>query len=268
IALIDAPQFEAALLNLVINARDAMKEHGGRLTITTDLVEIDQRRASIMSGIAPGRYVAVSVEDTGEGMSPDVMARAFEPFYTTKDVGKGTGLGLSQVYGFVTQSGGHVEIDSKVGRGTTVSFYLPAVAGVEADDASEHSQDVKVTSVGTVLVVEDDPDVLQVAIETLRALGYDVLTADDGVSALQMLTRDQHIDVLFSDIVMPRGMSGVELARRARRIRPGLKVLLASGYPMATLSAEHGLAGDFSFVSKPYRWTELQERLRQLQATE
>jgi PAS domain S-box-containing protein len=264
ITLVDAPQFEAALLNLLINARDAMPQ-GGRLSITTDFVDVDAKHASRMSGIAPGRYVAVNVADTGIGMTPEVAARVFEPFYTTKEVGKGTGLGLSQVYGFVTQSGGHVEIDSQIGRGTTVSLYLPAAEGAEAEDRSEHGEDAATSSAGTVLVVEDDPDVLQVAIETLHALGYDVLTAGDGVAALQMLTRDQHIDVLFSDIVMPRGMSGVELAHRARRIRPGLKVLLASGYPMTTLSAEHGLDSAFSFVSKPYRWTELQERLRQLQ---
>lgn len=256
---VDAAQFEAALLNLVVNARDAVGD-GGRLKISTDAVEVDAARAARMSGIEPGPYVVVSVHDNGAGMTPDVVERAFEPFFTTKETGKGSGLGLSQVYGFVTQSQGHVELRSVPGQGTTVSLYLPAAppeAGAEGQRPKQRGD-----SAGTVLVVEDDPEVLEVAVATLRSLGYDVLTAADGESALAVLRRGQPIDVLFSDVVMPKGMNGVELARRACALRPELRVVLASGYPMSALSAEHGLDGQFSFLSKPYRWTELQEKLR------
>lgn len=264
VTLLDSPQFEAALLNLVVNARDAMPD-GGKVTISTAVVEIAADRARKMSGMQPGRSVAVTVTDTGAGMSPEVRERAFEPFYTTKDVGKGSGLGLSQVYGFVIQSGGHVELASGPGRGTAVTIYLPTAKG-EAAELPQAAAAQRRKSAGTVLIVEDDPDVLDSAVSTLRSLGYDVLTAGDGESALATLTREQEIDVLFSDIVMPRGMNGVELARRACSLRPRLKVLLASGYPMSSLSTEHGFNEQFSFLSKPYRWTELQDRLRAMAA--
>jgi CheY-like chemotaxis protein len=262
---LDGPQFESALLNLVINARDAMPD-GGRVRMTTAIAEIGAERAGTMSGIQPGRYVALTVADAGTGMTPAVRERAFEPFYTTKDTGKGSGLGLSQVYGFTVQSGGHVALESVEGQGTSVTMYLPISAHDEAADASNEAQALRGTSVGTVLIVEDDPDVLDSAVSTLRSLGYDVLTAGDGESALSTLRREQHVDVLFSDVVMPRGMSGVELARRACGLRPDLKVLLASGYPMSSLSTEHSFNDQFSFLSKPYRWTELQDKLRAMGA--
>ena len=261
-AHVDAPQFEAMLLNLAVNARDAMPR-GGRLKIAMELVEIGAARAADMSGIKPGSYVVVAVKDTGEGMPPEVRARAFEPFFTTKDVGKGSGLGLSQVYGFVAQSGGHVEISSEVGAGTTVTIYLPAVTDPIAAEAAAHTARPGGPA-GTVLVVEDDAEVLQVAVETLRALGYDVLTASDGPSALNKLRLGRTIDVLFTDVVMPKGMSGIELARRARELNPELRILLASGYPASALSAEHGLTDEFSFLSKPYRWSDLSDRIRSM----
>jgi PAS domain S-box-containing protein len=263
-ANVDAPQFEAALLNLVVNARDAMAR-GGRLRISTGLEEITAARGSAISGgLEASPYAVVKVEDTGEGMSHDVRARAFEPFFTTKEVGKGSGLGLSQVYGFVAQSGGSVELASQLGHGTIVTIYLPAVL-----DAIDAESDDQGDSVGTVLVVEDDPEVLQVAVETLRALGYDVMTAPDGPSALNKLRRNPNsVDVLFSDVVMPKGMSGIELARQARALCPELHVLLASGYPMSALSAEHGLTGEFSFLSKPYRWNELSDRIRSIRSSD
>jgi PAS domain S-box-containing protein len=264
-ANIDAPQFETALLNLVVNARDAMPQ-GGRLLITTALGSIDRRHARAMSDVTAGDYVSVSVADTGEGMSPTVLARACEPFFTTKEVGKGSGLGLSQVYGFVTQSGGQVAIDSTEDSGTTVTLYLPA----ETPAAEPHpgiAQPENRAASGRVLVVEDDPEVLDVAVETLRRMGYEVFTAPDGPAALAVLRRDADIDILFSDIVMPGGMNGVELARNAIRLRPQLRVLLVSGYPMPRLSDAQlrDTGGEFAFLSKPYRSTDLAEALHTLQ---
>ncbi len=250
---IDATQFEAALLNLVINARDAMPE-GGALRVGTNNFDVKPGDGAAASGIAPGAYAVVSVRDTGAGMTPEVVAHAFEPFFTTKDAGRGSGLGLSQVYGFVSQSGGHVTIDSAPGEGTVVRLFLPD-GGMAAREPLRRRG-------GTVLVVEDDPDVLQSTVEMVRGLGYEVLTAGDAIDALAMLRREASIDVLFSDIVMPRGMNGVELAREARKLRPELRVLLSSGYANAVLAAEHGLTPDFSFIGKPYRWPDLAEKLR------
>jgi PAS domain S-box-containing protein len=263
-ATIDAQQFETALLNLVVNARDAMPA-GGSLTIATRLATIDEARARTMSDIVPGRYVEVSVSDTGEGMSLEIIGRAFEPFFTTKEVGKGSGLGLSQVYGFVVQSGGHVAIDSAPGAGTTVILFLPAAElDRAADPAHPAAQAKPMTS--KILVVEDDPDVLEVAVESLRMMGYEVLTAPDGPSALSVLRRDPDIRILLSDIVMPNGMNGVELAREAVRLRPELRVLLASGYPMTAQPRGGGrsVLDEFPFLSKPYRSSQLAEALRAL----
>ena len=267
IANIDGAQFETALLNLVVNARDAMPRHG-ILRISTGATRIDAARARLMSDIAPGEYGTVSISDTGDGMSPEIQSRAFEPFFTTKDIGKGSGLGLSQVYGFVTQSGGHVALKSQPGTGTTVTLYLPAAQGLAAGETAERAAQEKSASLGRVLVVEDDPDVLDVTVETVRNLGYEVLTAPDGRSALSVLRRDPQIDVLFTDIVMPGGMDGAELARTATRLRPELHILLASGYPKSALSSEHGISadGDFPFLSKPYRRSELAEKLRKIAA--
>ena len=264
-ASIDAPQFEAALLNLVVNARDAMPG-AGKLRIATGKKTVGAAEARRMSGIAPGDFVTVAVADTGEGMSRDVLTRVFEPFFTTKEVGKGSGLGLSQVYGFVTQSGGHVAIDSKPGVGTTVTLYLPAVSPAATGLQTTRPDAVRAPA-GRILVVEDDPEVLDVAVEMLRGFGYEVLTAPDGPSALAVLRRDAEIDVLFTDIVMPRGINGVELAREARRLRPNVRVLLASGYPASILAADHGASddGEFAFLGKPYRRAELADKLRALQ---
>jgi PAS domain S-box-containing protein len=250
---IDATQFEAALLNLLINARDAMPK-GGRLHIGTSNIEVKPGDADAGVGIAPGGYTAITVRDTGTGMTPEVVARAFEPFFTTKEIGRGSGLGLSQVYGFVRQSGGHVTIDSTPGEGTTVRLLLPTPVAAGQEQLQRRA--------GTVLVVEDDPDVLQSTVEMVRGLGYDVLTAGDAVDALSMLKGSIAIDVLFSDIVMPRGMNGVELAREARKLRPELRVVLSSGYANTVLTREHGLTPDFSFIGKPYRWPDLAEKLR------
>jgi len=244
---VDAPEFEAALLNLVVNARDAMPD-GGCITLSTreHVQKVAEGRRQ------PGRYVLVTVEDTGTGMAPEVAEHAMEPFFTTKEVGKGSGLGLSQVYGFAVQSGGDVTIDSVVGEGTTISFYLPVSDGVGKLGEGDTGAPVKV------LLVEDDPDVQAMAIEALRFLGYAVLTADEGQSALEILARDPGIQILFTDVVMPRGMSGVDLYREARRLRPALRVLLASGYARGQLPT---IPDDCDFIAKPYRIEDLKARL-------
>lgn len=258
--LVDAARFEASLLNLVVNARDAMPD-GGKLVISTE--NVDLARGEI-GHLAPGPYVKVSVTDSGTGMAPEVMQRAFEPFFTTKEVGKGTGLGLSQVYGFITQSGGEVQVRSEPGLGTTVSMLLPAGEHATEGDGSTRHEEHNPPPVDTVLVVDDEPDLLDVAGELFRSLGYEVLTAADAAQALRILGQRNDIGILFSDVVMPGGMSGIELARQARARRPVLRVLLASGYPLAALQAAHSDLAEFELMSKPYRMGDLVARLRNL----
>jgi CheY-like chemotaxis protein len=237
-----------------------MDGRGGRITIETRNVALDEQRAAALGELEPGDYVVVSVGDTGAGMTEEVRARAIEPFYTTKDVGKGSGLGLSQVYGFARQSRGQIEIETAVDRGTTVRIYLPRSAAAAGADAGSGRRGERRTS--TILVVEDDPDVLDVAVESLRSLGYNVLSAANAVEALTILERDLPIDLLFSDVIMPRGMSGVELARAARQRRPSLRVLLASGYTREVLKGEDAESGDLGFIAKPYQIAQLAETLR------
>ncbi len=262
-AQIDPAQFETAMLNLVINSRDAMAG-GGRITIETSNVILDRLDVANNPELTAGPFVTIAVSDSGSGMTPEVLARAFDPFFTTKEVGKGSGLGLSQVYGFAKTAGGHVKIYSEFGVGTTVKLYLPKSSdrpvmpeiGVETASlrpASGHE---------TILVVEDDEDVLVVASESLRELGYQVVTAGNAAQALEILRGDQSVDLLLSDVIMPGGMNGVQLTVEARRIRPELKVLLTSGYTAAALSLEHGLPDNLNVVEKPYRREELAKKLR------
>jgi signal transduction histidine kinase len=257
---IDPAQFEAGMLNLIVNARDAMPT-GGTLSITTRNIAIAADDPAFADDIAPGQYVVVAIADTGIGMKPETLERAFEPFYTTKEVGKGSGLGLSQLYGFVRQSGGTARIASKIGGGTTVTIYLPKTAR-EAAQPEPASPPAKAKGSETVLVVEDDPDVLDIAVETLSELGYRILVAYDGVEAMAILERDEPIDLLFTDIVMPYGISGIQLARQARKLRQDIKVLLTSCYTMQILSAEYGAEKEFTIIGKPYRQAELAEHVR------
>jgi PAS domain S-box-containing protein len=259
---VDAPQFESALLNLIVNARDAMP-NGGSLKIVTGNVTLSEQD-SASSPLQPGQYVSIAVQDTGVGMTPDIVNRVFEPFFTTKEIGKGTGLGLSQVYGFVTQSGGTIKIDSTPDQGTRVTMLLPAQesGGEEAEEEIETERPAR-DSAGTVLIVEDEPAVLEVASDIFDSLGYDVVTATDANEAIKVLDGNPAIDILFSDVIMPNGMNGVELSRKAREMRSDLKILLASGYPMSALPSD-GLGAGVSFISKPYRWTELADKLRVL----
>ena len=260
VSSIDQTQFQSALLNLVVNARDAMEQTGGTVTIETRNCEIDEDRARSLGEIPAGSYVMVAVHDNGTGMTPETKARAIEPFYTTKQPGKGSGLGLSQIYGFLRQSNGQIEIESAVGQGTTVRMLLPKLAdqGSESEKAAGEAR-----RNGSVLITEDDPDVLTVAVETLRALGYEVYSAANASEAMTILRRDTPIDVLFTDIVMPNGMDGLELARKAKQLRPGIRVLLASGYSRPGYEIE----ADAKFIPKPYQMPELARQLEAMIAS-
>jgi PAS domain S-box-containing protein len=260
---IDAARLEAALLNLVVNARDAMPD-GGQIAIATGNVDLSERQ---VNSLAQGAYVCISVADTGTGMTPEVAARVFEPFFTTKEVGKGTGLGLSQVYGFITQSGGDVLIKSTPGKGTAIHLYLPAVEAPGITEGDTHqaeggSWSGKGPDTDKVLIVEDEPDLLSMASELFRNLGYEVLTASNGNDALAILQRSPDIDVLFTDVMMPNGMDGLELARITRASYPDIKILVASGYPPPVLKAKSQSIDDFTFMRKPYRLAELAKKLR------
>jgi signal transduction histidine kinase len=257
---IDAPQFETAVLNLVVNARDAMPD-GGRLEISTSNEVIDAERARRVAELTAGDYVVVSVSDTGTGMDPDVVAHAFEPFFTTKEVGKGTGLGLSQVYGFIKQSGGHVEIETRPGKGTTFRLYLPRCHDVQqAVDPEVAAPRAPPTGHETVLVVEDNAEVLELAVNTISDLGYRVLTASDGRAALDVVRSEEPIDLLFSDVVMPGGINGFELINQARGIRDGLKALVTSGY--ANVHRPGTNRPDVPLLLKPYRRSDLANCIR------
>jgi PAS domain S-box-containing protein len=254
---VDPAQFEAAVMNLVINARDAMPR-GGCLRLITRVITTEQIPADL--DVEPGEYVAFTVEDNGEGMTPEVAARAFEPFFTTKEIGKGTGLGLSTVYGFAKQSGGGVHIDSVLRTGTRVTLYLPTAPFIAGDSQQDRTTDEPQQGAGSVLVVEDDPEVRDVSIEILRGLGYRTLVARNGEEALEALQRSDRIDLLFTDLVMPGRMSGVALARRAQAMRPGLRVLLTTGYA----GLETPTADEFPILSKPFRPADLSRALTRL----
>jgi signal transduction histidine kinase len=260
---IDPAQFETALLNLVINSRDAMAG-GGSITIETRNVTLDREYAADNPELTAGPYVMIAVSDSGSGMSPAVLERAFDPFFTTKEVGKGSGLGLSQVYGFAKTAGGHVKIYSELGIGTTVKLYLPKSADrpIMPEIGAETASLRPASGHETILVVEDDEDVLVVSAESLRELGYQVVTAGNAAEALEILRGDQAVELLLSDVIMPGGMNGVQLTVEARRIRPELKVLLTSGYTAAALSLEHGLPDNMNVVEKPYRREDLARKLR------
>jgi PAS domain S-box-containing protein len=262
LADIDQAQFQSALLNLVLNARDAMPS-GGILTISTNNTIIDHLAAAELTEITPGPYIAVTLDDTGTGMKPEVMARAIEPFYTTKAIGRGSGLGLSQVYGFVRQSNGQMTLKNRKEGGTSVCIYLPRSIKSTSEDA-ETASHAATNGRGTILVVEDDPDVLEIATIAIRSLGYQVHAARDASAALTILQSDVWVDLLFTDVVMPPGKNGVELARDACLLRPSLRVLLASGYPRDSFRYPHVDVESMAFISKPYTLPALSERLAAL----
>ncbi len=258
----DPAQVETAVLNLAVNARDAMPE-GGKLTIETANSDLDERYARDHDEVTPGQYVMISVTDTGTGMAPDVIERAFDPFYTTKSVGKGTGLGLSQVFGFVKQSGGHVKIYSEVGQGTTVKIYFPRHTGVEA--AVEAVQKLDHAPRGfadeIVLVVEDDRQVRHISIDALRELGYTVLQASTPADALAQIDLQPNIALLFTDIVMP-GMNGRQLADKALELLPKMKVLYTTGYTRNAVVHNGMLDPGTAFLPKPFTFEQLAMKVR------
>ncbi|WP_419730690.1 ATP-binding protein [Lichenicola sp.] len=269
---VDPAQLESAVLNLVVNARDAIIQAGkaggsgraaGRITVTCRNVDLEQDLA-VERTLAPGAYVEVAVADTGSGLDARTLARAFEPFFTTKEIGKGSGLGLSQVYGFMRSAGGDVLIESELGIGTTVRLLLPRSpdAVVEQKQAVVDSLPLRpAANDETVLLVEDDEQVLDMAIESLQELRYKVVVSRNASEALEYLNSDDPIDVLFSDVVMPGGMNGAELAIEAQRLRPGLKVLLTSGY-VGEVGAGQVVGGGLPVLTKPYRRDELAHKLR------
>ncbi|WP_225148289.1 PAS domain-containing sensor histidine kinase [Bradyrhizobium sp. NBAIM16] len=261
LAFADRAQLESAVLNLALNAQDAMPS-GGHLTLATELITIEDDDGAVHREVAPGSYVLIAVTDDGEGMTPEVAARAFEPFFTTKEVGKGSGLGLSMVYGFAKQSGGHVSIYSEAGLGTTARIYLPRASTGRSQADLPDGEDTAPRGYETVLIVEDDPFVRSSVIRRVEALGYRVVAAVNGKDALQQLQSDPGIDLLFTDIVMPGGMSGWELADQARRVRPGLPVLFTSGYALETLVEQGRAQARAVVLTKPYRKVELAQRLR------
>ncbi|WP_375453830.1 ATP-binding protein [uncultured Methylobacterium sp.] len=264
---IDPAQFEAAVLNLIVNARDAMEAgaRGARIEVRSRNVRLDTA-AVADRGVAPGAYVEISVSDTGKGIAPELLSRVFEPFFTTKEVGKGTGLGLSQVYGFTRSAGGFVAIESEVDAGTTFRLRLPRSAdpaGEETGTGPSAVLPLRRASEGeTVLLVEDDEQVLGMAVESLEELRYKVVVARNAAEALAQLKDVARIDILFSDVMMPGGMNGSQLAVEAQRLRPGLKVLLTSGY-VANLDEGQVIGrGELPVLSKPYRRDELARSLR------
>jgi PAS domain S-box-containing protein len=252
---IDPSQVESALVNLSVNARDAMPG-GGRLIIETSNVTVDAPMSEDLDGLAPGDYVRLSVADTGQGMPPEVRERAFEPFFTTKETGRGTGLGLSMIYGFAKQSGGHATIYSEPGRGTTVNIYLPRHGSAEPQvDAID---DVEPALVGrTILVVEDDPRVRRLTVNRLETLGYATLVAGDAHEALAILSSGAALDLVFTDLVMPGGLSGYELAHRVATQWPDLPVLLTSGYADELVRRDADAISHLKVLSKPYRQADL-----------
>jgi two-component system NtrC family sensor kinase len=257
----DAVQLEAAILNLAINARDAMP-NGGKLTIETGNAFLDEHYCETVEGITPGQYVMISVTDTGAGMAKAVLEKAFDPFFTTKPAGSGTGLGLSQVYGFVRQSGGHVRIYSEVDEGTTVKIYLPrGYAKYEAIVAAAADQEPTMGNRETILVVEDDADVRSYVAETLTTLNYNVRQAGDGETALTVLSESAPVDLLLTDVVMP-GINGRALAEAATLRRRGLKVLFMTGYSRNAIVHQGRLDPGVSLIQKPFSQNDLARRVR------
>ncbi|MBB4257120.1 MULTISPECIES: CHASE3 domain-containing protein [unclassified Bradyrhizobium] len=258
-AHIDPSRLTNAVLNMAINARDAMP-NGGKLLLETHRVVLDEAYAQAHADVVAGPYVMLAVSDTGTGMSPDIQQKAFEPFFTTKEVGKGSGLGLSMVYGFVKQSGGHIKIYSEENHGTTIKLYLPPGEGT-ADVVAAHAPQAE-GGAETIFVVEDDNLVRNFVTAQLESLGYKTVAAPDGKSALELIAAGQPFDLLFTDVVIPGGMSGRDLADEVAKLRPGVKVLYTSGYTDNAI-VHHGKLDDgVMLLTKPYRRNQLAEMIR------
>ena len=261
----DENQLESALLNLAVNARDAMPE-GGTLTIRTANATLDESYTGPHEGLQPGDYTMICVADTGSGMPPDVVARVFEPFFTTKPIGQGTGLGLSMIYGFAQQSGGHVRLHSQPGQGTEVSLYLPRQALADAPQSVASAPVASLQAAGeTLLVVEDDAAVRMIVLDELNELGYVTLQAVDGPTAIPILQSAQKIDLLLSDVGLP-GLNGRQIAEIGRQHRPGLPVLFMTGYTQSAASRADFLAPGMEMIAKPFSMDELAAKIREMLA--
>jgi signal transduction histidine kinase/ActR/RegA family two-component response regulator len=264
---VDVSQLENAIVNLVVNARDAMP-HGGRITIETANASLDEAYCRQFGDVAPGQYALLSVSDTGTGISPEHLGKVFEPFFTTKSASMRTGLGLAMIYGFVKQSKGHVRIYSEVGHGTTAKIYLPRMTGaprIESAPAASSTESARVPAADSgevVLMVEDDEDVLNSTVVLLRELGYAVLTARNGAEALAQLKGGKRVDILFTDVVLPQGMNGRMVAVEALALRPALPVLFTTGYARNAIVHNGQLDPDVQFLAKPYTLEELAQKLR------
>ncbi|CAN5502272.1 hypothetical protein BH11PSE4_BH11PSE4_26020 [soil metagenome] len=265
-ALIDPGQLTNAILNLALNARDAMP-HGGKLMIRTGNIVLDEDYAGVNSDVVAGNYVTVTVTDSGHGIPADILEQVFEPFFTTKDVDKGTGLGLSMVYGFVKQSNGHVTLASVVGHGTTITIYLPQASGVALSESSAITSPVE-GGREIILVVEDDSLVRTFVVEQIRSLGYTTLTAVDATTAMIIVNGPHQIDLLFTDMIMPGAMTGRQLADASLLRRPSLKVLFTSGYTEDTIIHYGRLDSDVLLLAKPYRKADLARMIRTALDTE
>jgi signal transduction histidine kinase/ActR/RegA family two-component response regulator len=264
---VDVSQLENAIVNLVVNARDAMP-HGGRITIETANASLDEAYCRQFGDVAPGQYALLSVSDTGTGISPEHLSKVFEPFFTTKSASMRTGLGLAMIYGFVKQSKGHIRIYSEVGHGTTAKIYLPRMIGaaraksVPAAARGESAQSPTARPGEVVLMVEDDEDVLDSTVTLLRELGYSVLAARNGAAALAQLRGSERVDILFTDVVLPQGMNGRALAIEAAALRPTLPVLFTTGYARNAIIHDGRLDPDVQFLAKPYTQQDLAQKLR------
>jgi PAS domain S-box-containing protein len=261
-ALADLSEVENAILNIAINARDAMP-HGGRLMIETDNKSLGPDDVAGEAGLKPGDYIVLSISDTGVGIPPHLIGRVFEPFFTTKEPGRGTGLGLSTIYGFAKQSGGHLAIYSEVGKGTAVRLYLPRDGTVAATAEAPAASVVSALNGETILVVEDNAEVRDITVKRLDMLGYRVVTAENGPDALKVLTSSGKIDLLFSDVMMPGGMSGFDLIRWVRANKPSIKTLLTSGFTGDVAKNGNSDLADVEVVRKPYAIAELARAVRE-----
>ena len=264
-SFVDANQLENVLINLAVNARDAM-EDGGKLTIETANCYLDEGYCALNVDVEPGQYVGVFVTDTGTGMSPEVIEKAFEPFFTTKEVGHGTGLGLSQVYGFIKQSSGHVKIYSEIGEGTTVKLYFPRhrMDAETVEPQLEEKSSPPARAGETVLVVEDDPGVRVYTEEIVRELGYEVFAASNGAEALRQLERHPEVRLLFTDVGLPGGMNGRQLADEAVARQPGLKVLFTTGYARNAIVHHGRVDPGVEVVFKPFTHVALAHKFRRV----
>jgi nitrogen-specific signal transduction histidine kinase len=260
---IDPSQLESALLNLAINARDAMPD-GGRITIETANKWFDYRVAKDRD-LPPGQYISLSVTDTGTGMTPEVISRAFDPFFTTKPLGQGTGLGLSMIHGFVRQSGGQVRIYSEIGKGTTMSLYLPRFTGdIDPQDIPHPEPGVEAAHGETVLVVDDEEIIRMMIVDVLEEAGYRVVEAADGPAALKILQSNVRIDLVITDVGLPGGVNGRQLADAGRTVRPNLKILFVTGYAENAIVGNGTLDAGMKIITKPFEMTTFAARIQEI----